>query len=116
MGKMLLLAATLAFTLGVFVHAQAREPLPENDKLRVVAAKKIDCFIYQADCLRITVECKQFLVLGTPVLEVTWRNKDGSTHYALVKHITGGSNCSPGDLIQRYIPWFEGKGYEIVLP
>jgi len=88
---------------------------PENDQIRIIEAVKADCYVYQADCLRVTVMCKKFLPLGRPLLEVSWLDPDGTAFYTVVKHVTGAAHCNKGDLIHRYVPFYEGKTFSIVL-
>jgi hypothetical protein len=116
MAKLLSLVAGLSLVLVQAAAGQSGKPLPENDRVRVVAAIKTDCYIYQADCLRITVECKRFLPLQTPVVQVSWHDADGTAFYTVVKHVAGTAHCNKGDLIHRYAPWYEGKTYKLTLP
>ncbi len=90
--------------------------LPENNQVKVVSAGPADCYIYQAQCLRITLMCKKFIPLGRPVLEVSWLEADGTAFYTVVKHIAGTAHCNLGDLIHRYVPWYEGQRYTLRLP
>lgn len=86
---------------------------PENGQVKVIEAAKVDCYVYQADCLRVTVMCKIFLPLGRPILEVAWLDPDGTAFYTAVKHIAGTTHCNKGDLIHRYAPFYEGKQFVI---
>ena len=88
---------------------------PENDQVKVIEAAKTDCYVYQADCLRVTVMCKKFLPVGRPILEVAWLDPGGDAFYTVVKHIGGTAHCNKGDLILRYAPFYEGKQFVITL-
>lgn len=88
---------------------------PENDQVKVIEAAKADCYVYQADCLRITVMCKKFLPVGRPILEVAWLDPGGAAFYTVVKHIGGTAHCNKGDLIHRFAPFYEGKQFVITL-
>ena len=112
----------LLFSLGALLpgaerntaHAAA-ENLPENAQVKVISAEVVDCYVYQARCLRITVMCKIFLPLGRPILEVSWLEPDGTPFYTVVKHVAGTAHCNLGDLIHRYVPGYEGRRYTIRL-
>ncbi len=94
----------------------AASTLPENSQVKVVSAGPADCYVYQAQCLRITLMCKKFIPLGRPVLEVSWLEADGTPFYTVVKHIAGAAHCNLGDLIHRYVPWYEGLRFTLRLP
>ena len=113
--KGLLVAVTIGVLAALSGHPAHGAGWPENDQVKVLAAAKMDCFVYQADCLRVTVLCKRFIPLGRPILEVRWLDADGSAFYTVVKHIAGNAHCNKGDLIQRYVPFYEGKQFTITL-
>ncbi|MCZ6473041.1 MAG: hypothetical protein O7A08_07265 [SAR324 cluster bacterium] len=120
--KRTIVFATLAFVFAALTLLQGSillggetGRLPENEQVKIVAAVLVDCYVYQADCLRVTVMCKRFIPLGRPILEVSWHDADGSAFYTAVKHIAGTAHCNKGDLIHRYVPFYEGKRYTITL-
>ena len=116
MKRTMLFAGVVLLTLwGLPAAVAGAGQWPENDQIKIIEAVKADCYVYQADCLRVTVMCKKFLPLGRPLLEVSWLDPDGTAFYTVVKHVAGTAHCNKGDYIHRYVPFYEGKTFTIAL-